>query len=135
MKITHIVLLLLVAGMVGVIVGTSGDTSQYVNFAEAKVLAQVGGDDLVHVVGELVRDAQGEPVDMQYDPMKSTDYFYFTATDEQKNVLRVKAKVPPSMTDFKRSEKVVMEGRFVGEQFVCEKLLLKCPSKYEEKQI
>jgi cytochrome c-type biogenesis protein CcmE len=41
----------------------------------------------------------------------------------------------PMPQDFTRSEKVVVIGSYSGDQFVAEKILLKCPSKYQENKI
>jgi len=41
----------------------------------------------------------------------------------------------PMPPDFLRSEKVVVIGSYQGENFVASKILLKCPSKYEDKKL
>ena len=38
----------------------------------------------------------------------------------------------PMPTNFTKSEQVVIVGSYNGENFIAEKILLKCPSKYEE---
>ncbi|MEO1255087.1 MAG: cytochrome c maturation protein CcmE [Bacteroidota bacterium] len=38
----------------------------------------------------------------------------------------------PIPTDFTKSEQVVIVGAYQGEKFVADKILLKCPSKYQE---
>jgi cytochrome c-type biogenesis protein CcmE len=40
--------------------------------------------------------------------------------------------MPP---DFTRSEKVVVIGNYQNNAFVARKILLKCPSKYQEEKI
>ena len=40
--------------------------------------------------------------------------------------------VPP---DFKRSEKVVVVGSYNGDLFIADKILMKCPSKYQEETV
>jgi cytochrome c-type biogenesis protein CcmE len=40
--------------------------------------------------------------------------------------------MPP---DFLRSEKVVVIGRYQQDSFVASKILLKCPSKYEDETL
>lgn len=41
----------------------------------------------------------------------------------------------PMPQDFMRSEKVVVIGRYQGNIFHAEKILLKCPSKYQENTV
>jgi cytochrome c-type biogenesis protein CcmE len=41
----------------------------------------------------------------------------------------------PMPQDFTRSEKVVVIGHYQGDRFVASKILLKCPSKYQEQKI
>ncbi|MFN7313197.1 MAG: cytochrome c maturation protein CcmE [Bacteroidota bacterium] len=40
----------------------------------------------------------------------------------------------PEPADFDRSEKIVIIGKMNGETFEASKILLKCPSKYNEGQ-
>jgi len=40
--------------------------------------------------------------------------------------------MPP---DFLRSEKVVVNGNYQNSQFIAKKILLKCPSKYQEQKL
>jgi cytochrome c-type biogenesis protein CcmE len=87
-------------------------------------------------VGELPKNAMGEVVGVEYDPLKDANYLAFDLIDDSQQVRRVVCYNPPaSMQDFKRSEKVVVIGQVKGEQFVASEILMKCPSKYEEKQI
>jgi cytochrome c-type biogenesis protein CcmE len=136
MKISYIIGLLVIAAAVGYIISLSGDTSQYVNFQEAFQLASQGRSAKVHVVGELTKNAQGEVVGVDYDPLKDANYLAFDLVDDRQIVQRVVCYNPPaSMQDFKRSEKVVVIGQVKGDQFVASEILMKCPSKYEEKQV
>ena len=41
----------------------------------------------------------------------------------------------PMPPDFTRSEKVVVIGNYQNNDFVARKILLKCPSKYQEEKI
>jgi cytochrome c-type biogenesis protein CcmE len=41
----------------------------------------------------------------------------------------------PMPADFTRSEKVVVIGRYQNDSFIADKILLKCPSKYQEQQV
>jgi len=51
--------------------------------------------------------------------------------DEQGNEQKVihQEPLPP---DFLRSEKIVIIGHYVSDIFLAEKILLKCPSKYQD---
>lgn len=136
MKKSHLFILLIIAAAIGIIITSAGDASQYVTYQQAQTLAQAGEDDKVHVVGELTKNAQGEIVGIEYDPLKDPNFLAFTLVDENKQTFRVVCyNPPPSMQDFKKSEKVVIIGKCKGKEFVASEILMKCPSKYEEKQI
>ncbi|MEL7363321.1 MAG: cytochrome c maturation protein CcmE, partial [Bacteroidota bacterium] len=77
-----------------------------------------------HIVGDWVRD---QPV--TYDV--STNQFSFFMTDEIGAMRRV-VYFNPKPANFEDAERVVVEGRMDGEVFVAEKILVKCPSKYNE---
>lgn len=130
-KPLHLALLLVVAVAIGVVVSTSGDASTYVCFKDAARMAQDGDDDKVHVVGTLQKGAAGEIVGMQYDPVKDPNYFVFQLVDE-KNETRQVVCYEPKPADFERSEKIVVVGGMHQNQFVADKILMKCPSKYQE---
>jgi cytochrome c-type biogenesis protein CcmE len=136
MKLRYIVGLLAVAAAVGIIVSSTGSASQYVNFAQAAQLAAQGDDSKVHVVGELPKNPSGEVTGVEYEPLKDANYLAFDLRDDQGQLHRVVCtNPPPSMQDFKRSEKVVVIGRMRDQQFVASEILMKCPSKYEEKEL
>lgn len=136
MKKSHIFILLIIASAIGIIITSAGDASQYVTYKQALTLAQSGEDDKVHVVGELTKNTQGEIVGIEYDPLKDPNFLAFTLIDESKQKFRVVCyNPPPSMQDFKKSEKIVIIGKCKGQEFVASEILMKCPSKYEEKQI
>lgn len=136
MKISHIIGILIIAGAIGIIVTSAGDASQYVSFDKAAVLAENGDESKVHVVGELPRSATGEITGIEYDPFKNPNFMAFQLVDEDGKTHRVITyDPPPSMQDFKRSEKVVIVGSWKEGQFVASDILLKCPSKYEETEL
>ena len=41
----------------------------------------------------------------------------------------------PMPADFLRSEKVVVVGSFKNDAFIADKILMKCPSKYQEQEL
>jgi cytochrome c-type biogenesis protein CcmE len=133
-KPLHLAGLLAIAVGIAVIVSTTGDASTYVCFAEAKSLAANGDDDKVHVVGQLLKTSQGQIEGMVYDPTKDTDYFRFLLVDEKKEIQEV-VYYNPKPADFERSEKVVVVGAMKDGHFEADKILMKCPSKYQEGEL
>lgn len=134
MKISHIIALVVIAVAVAMIVTTVDDASQYVSFNEAYQLAQNGNENKIHVVGTLKKNAAGEIQEMKYDPARNPNFFSFTLVDKDNREETVIYN-NPKPNDFERSEQVVVIGRVINEQFVAEKILLKCPSKYQENEI
>jgi cytochrome c-type biogenesis protein CcmE len=136
MKITHIIGIIVIAIAIGIIVSSAGNASQYVNFSQAKELSTNGNSMKVHIVGELTKDAQGQVIGVEYDPLKDANYLSFSVVDDKKMVQKVICfNPPPSMKDFTKSEKVVLIGRYDKNNFVASEILMKCPSKYEEKEL
>lgn len=129
MKKIHVFGLVGIAIGVAIIISTAGDASSYVTFAEAKEMSLEGEDKLIHVVGELTKDTQGNVIGVQPSPDKTS--FYFTLEDEKGNRQQVFHSAPEPQ-DFRKSEKVVIIGSYHRDMFVADKILLKCPSKYEE---
>ncbi|MCP4459422.1 MAG: cytochrome c maturation protein CcmE [Cytophagales bacterium] len=132
MKTTHIIGILVIAVAIVLIMTTAGDASQYLDFREAKDLADKGSKSQIHVVGQLKKDLAGEVVGIQ--PSDDMLSFSFTMVDENGKE-QVVYHPNPMPTDFIRSEQVVIVGSFHQDRFVADKILLKCPSKYQEKEI
>lgn len=132
MKKIHIIGLVVIAVGVGIIVSTAGDASSYVTFTEAKTMASGGDDNKIHVVGELKKDIRGNVVGVQ--PSTDMTSFYFTLKDENGFEQKVYHNAPEPQ-DFRRSEKVVIIGSYRNNMFIADKILLKCPSKYEENSV
>ena len=132
MKKSHILAIVTIAVAIVIIISTAGDASQYVDFTEAYKLASSGNTNSIHVVGELKKDNEGNIIGIE----KSNDNLSFTflLIDENKREQKVYYN-EPMPTDFSRSEKVVVVGSFKGETFIANKILLKCPSKYQEEQL
>jgi cytochrome c-type biogenesis protein CcmE len=134
MKKSHIIGILVIAVAIVIIMSSVGDASTYVSFGEAIERAQDGDMTKVHVVGRLKKDAQGHIIGMQYDPLVDPNYFTFMLIDTN----RVEQQVVyynPKPQDFERSEQVVITGNIQSNVFVADKILLKCPSKYVEKEV
>lgn len=131
MKKTHILFIAVIAVAIGIIISTAGDASTYVSFSEAEKLAKDEPKALVHVVGQLPKDNLGHAVGLDESEKLS---FTFTMVDNEGESRRVYYN-EPKPADFERSEQVVVIGNMRGEVFRAEKILMKCPSKYQEEGI
>jgi cytochrome c-type biogenesis protein CcmE len=132
MKKTHILLILVLAGAVAILVLTAGDASNYVAFKDAYEMAAAGNTKEIHVVGELTKDASGKIAGIETGADKVS--FSFVLVDENGKQQKVEYNQPMPQ-DFTKSEKVVVIGRYEGDTFKASKILLKCPSKYQEKNV
>ena len=120
--------LVVIAGAIFLIVSTFESSSRYVTFAEAKTL---GSHVSVHVIGALAKSSAGKPLLIE----ESSDYLSCQFLLEDTNGEQHLVKYPyPMPTDFRRAEQVVIVGTYreAEEVFDAQKILLKCPSKYEE---
>jgi len=130
MKKIQIFGLIIIAVAIGIIVSTAGDASTYVDFTKAREMAQEGDAESIHVVGKLKKDVSGRITDMEYQPEIDPNYFAFTLIDNN----NVEQKVIYKNTkpqDFDKSEQVVVVGKMKDGTFTAEKILMKCPSKYD----
>lgn len=134
MKRNHIIAIGIIALAIGVIMTTAGDASMYTDFKEAANRAAGGNHTPVHVVGRLKKDAQGQITGMFYNPVQDPNYFTFTLIDTNRWEQKV-VYYNPKPQDFDRSEQIVITGHMQDKLFVANKILLKCPSKYVEKEI
>lgn len=134
MKLPQILLLVAIAIGIGIIVSVSLDVSTYRTFAEAKELAKENSNVEVHVVGTLIKDANGKIQGMYYEPQLDPNYFSFLLKDSLNNQMTVVYN-NPKPNDFDRSDKVVVIGKVKEDKFWASKILLKCPSKYNETEI
>jgi cytochrome c-type biogenesis protein CcmE len=135
MKLTNILILIAISLSVVIIIISTGDASTYVTFKEALELRNKGKNDDVHVVGKLVRDENAKIVGMEYYPMRDPNFFSFQMVDTNKTVMRVIYN-KPKPADFEKSEQIVVIGHIKDSTtFVAKDILLKCPSKYVEKEL
>ncbi|MCY7353439.1 MAG: cytochrome c maturation protein CcmE [Cytophagaceae bacterium] len=132
MKKIHLFGLVVIAVAVMIIMSTAGDASTYVDFGTAEKMALTGDGDKVHVVGALKKDAAGQIVGMMHNPAIDANRFEFTLVDDKGKEVQVVSNNPKPQ-DIDKSEKVVIIGQMQGDIFKCDKILLKCPSKYQEK--
>ncbi len=132
MKKSHILGIVVIAIAIGIIITTTGDASSYVTFNEAKEMAESGDQQKIHVVGTLKKASDGSVVGIE----KSEDLLSFSFTMVDANAREQQVfYAEPMPTDFLRSEQVVVIGSYKNETFVADKILLKCPSKYQEDEI
>ncbi len=132
MKKTHIIGILIVAIAVMVIISTAGDASSYVTFAEAMKMAGSGNKKKIHVVGHLKKDGQGNFVGIEPGADRLSVSFTMVDNNLEEQKVFYKEPMPP---DLLKSEQVVVIGSFSDEIFVADKILLKCPSKYQEEKL
>lgn len=132
MKKSHLVIIVVIAAAIGILVSTAGDASTYVGFNEAYQMASAGNKKDIHVVGELTKDASGNITGIE--PGADKVSFSFMLVDENGRRQKVEYDEPMPQ-DFTKSEKVVVIGRYQGDVFKASKILLKCPSKYQEQNV
>ncbi len=132
MKKSHILAIGVIAIAIAIMIISAGDASTYVTFGEAYEMAAAGNKNKIHVVGQLKKAETGEVVGIQTgdDQLSFTFVMIDEATREQK--VYYNEPMPP---DFTRSEQVVVIGAYRGDIFVADKILLKCPSKYQEEDL
>ncbi len=131
MKVIHILGIIVIAIAIGMLVTTAGDVSKYVDFKEAFEMASQGNQSQIHVIGKLKKDAKGKIIGMRYNPVEDPNYFSFVLMDnnnEEKTVIFNS----PKPADFDRAEQIVIVGSVKNNQFIANKILMKCPSKYQE---
>lgn len=133
MKKGHIIGLGIIAVAIMIIISSIGDASSYESFSTAKEMANSGDDAPIHVVGQLTKDSMGTVTGLEVSEDKTS--FTFTMIDNDGTVQQVYYNEPvPS--DFTRSEQVVVIGSYKNEKmFVADKILMKCPSKYQETEL
>ena len=131
MKKSHIFGIVVIAIAILIIVSTAGDASSYVTFKEAYGMSTAGESNSIHVVGTLKKSMGGEIIGVEPSPdMLSFSFLMVDQNGEEQQVF-YNEPMPP---DFLRSEQVVVIGSFRGEAFVADKILMKCPSKYQEEE-
>ena len=124
MKKIHIILLVFIAGTIGLLISFLNTGSTYETIAEAK--AKPGKP--VHVA---VRLDKSKPV--EYDPKKDANYlsFHAVAIDSSTESMKVVYRggtIPNLMI----SERLVLKGKYENHHFECKDVQTKCPSKYKE---
>ena len=127
MKKVHIVLLVLIVAAIAALISLmpkgGGDLmSSYESIASAKDKP----GKFVHVVAKIDKT---KPI--EYDALKNPNYLSFTAIDSLGGSVRVVYK-NAKPDNLEHSERLVMKGKMEGDQFECNEILMKCPSKYTD---
>jgi cytochrome c-type biogenesis protein CcmE len=130
MKKGHIIGLGIIAIAILIITTSIGDASSYESFETALEMKKDGEEKASHVVGQLKKDANGEVVGLNVREDKTSFTFLLVDNDGTEQEVFYNEPVP---ADFTRSESVVVIGGYKNEEiFVADKILMKCPSKYQE---
>lgn len=125
MKRTHIIALVFVAVLVASLTVMLGKGfSRYESFDSS--YAKKGKE--FTVVGYLNKEKG-----IEYKPEINPNQFSMFVIDEQKVERQVVVnKAKPR--DIEKSEKIVVTGKMNGDTFVATEILLKCPSKYKNRE-
>ena len=125
MKTTHILLLIVIAVAIGLLISTMTDLSTYDSVQSAR--AKPG--KYVHLIGRL-DTLNGKQI--EYDALKDANYLSFHVIDSLGSSTRVIYKKGQPPTDMERSERMVLKGTMSDSAFLCDEILIKCPSKYTD---
>ncbi|MHA7129643.1 cytochrome c maturation protein CcmE domain-containing protein [Algoriphagus namhaensis] len=133
MKKGHILGLGIIAVAIVIIMTSIGDASSYEDFNTALEMKKNGEEKAIHVVGQLKKDETGEVVGLNVREDKVSFTFVLVDNNGTEQEVFYNEPVP---ADFTRSESVVVIGSYRNEEiFVADKILMKCPSKYQETEV
>ncbi|SEF70128.1 cytochrome c maturation protein CcmE domain-containing protein [Algoriphagus boritolerans] len=133
MKKGHIIGLGIIAIAIVIIMTSIGDASSYESFNTAWEMKEDGEDKSIHVVGQLKKDETGQVTGLEVREDKTS--FTFLLVDNEGTEQKVFYNEPVP-ADFQRSEQVVVIGSYREKEiFVADKILMKCPSKYQETDV
>ena len=127
MKTVNIGLLVGIAAvaMIGVSIfafwGNAASSSRYSTFADAKKTGEN-----VHVIGKWV---------MQDQAVNDLNSFTFFMQDTTHEVVQVRFDDPMPNNFKEASERFEVGGQFAGNIFVADRILMKCPSKYNKDEM
>ncbi len=121
MKKSAIIGLITIAISIGILFSLNANTDTYSNFKEA-----TSSQKEEHVMGYWEK-SKG----MYYDAAKDANHFAFHMKDE-KGEIREVVYNGTKPQDFEKSEKLVLIGKMDGDKFYASKILMKCPSKYND---
>ena len=121
MRKSAIIGLITIAISVGVLFSLNADTSSYSSFKEAAKESRE-----FHVMGYWEKEKG-----MYYDALKDANHFEFHMRDDKGDLNKV-VYIGAKPQDFERSEKLVLIGEMKNDTFYATKILMKCPSKYND---
>lgn len=121
MRKSAIIGLITIAICIGFLVSLNAETDTYSNFKQAST-----SDKEEHVIGHWEK-SKGTI----YDAAKDANRFEFYMKDEKGDVKKVVLQGAKPQ-DFERSEKLVLIGKMESDTFYASKILMKCPSKYND---
>lgn len=124
MKRSSIIGMIIIAVAIGVIISAYADSSTYGSFNDAKKTEKE-----LHVVGKLNKSKE-----MVYNPQQDANYFSFYMVDNQGKECKVEF-TGTKPQDFEKSEQIVLTGQMENGNFHANKILMKCPSKYQKDKI
>jgi cytochrome c-type biogenesis protein CcmE len=133
MKKGHLIGLGIIAVAIVIIMTSIGDASSYESFSTAWEMKEDGEDKAIHVVGQLKKDGSGQVTGIEVREDKTSFTFLLVDTEGTEQKVFYNEPVP---ADFQRSEQVVVIGSYRDKDiFVADKILMKCPSKYQETDV
>jgi cytochrome c-type biogenesis protein CcmE len=133
MKKGHLIGLGIIAIAIVIIMTSIGDASSYESFSTAWEMKEDGEDKAIHVVGQLKKDGSGQVTGIEVREDKTSFTFLLVDTEGTEQKVFYNEPVP---ADFQRSEQVVVIGSYRDKDiFVADKILMKCPSKYQETDV
>ncbi|MBL4755036.1 MAG: cytochrome c maturation protein CcmE [Flavobacteriales bacterium] len=124
MKKSHIIGIVVIALAIGAIISTINDAGTYVTFAKA----QSNPNMEFTVIGQL-----NKAKEIKYDPELDVNLFSFYVVDKDGDEQKILFQGTKPQ-DFERSEQITIQGKMVEGDFICTKILMKCPSKYNDGQ-
>lgn len=124
MKKSSILLIIIIAIAIAMILVIYTDSSTYSTFTEAKEKQTE-----LYVVGVLNKEKE-----LMYDPVKDANLFSFYMYDSDSTECRVVFNGAKPQ-DIERSEQIVLTGKMENDVFHASKILMKCPSKYNENEV
>jgi cytochrome c-type biogenesis protein CcmE len=124
MKKSSILGMIVIALAIAMIIVIYADSSTYASFTDAKKESTE-----LYVVGVLNKEKE-----LYYEPTIDANHFSFYMYDKDSTECKVVFRGSKPQ-DIERSEQIVLTGKMVGNEFHASKILMKCPSKYNQDQI
>ncbi len=124
MKKSSVIGIIVIALAIAMIIVMYADSSTYSTFTEAKEKQSE-----LYVVGVLNKEKA-----LHYDPVVDANHFSFHMYDNDSTECRVVFRGAKPQ-DIERSEQIVLTGKMVGDEFHASKILMKCPSKYNQDEV